>query len=95
MKRKNIILLVIAMLMTTILHAAESGSCGKNVNWSLDPSVGELVISGTGAMSNYDLNTGNPSPWRKTDVKSIIVEEGVTEIGTYAFYYCVNLTNVS
>lgn len=95
MKRKNIILLVIAMLMTTILHAAESGSCGKNVNWSLDPSVGELVISGTGAMNNYDLNTGNPSPWRKADVKSIIVEEGVTEIGTYAFYYCVNLTNVS
>ena len=33
--------------------ATYSGTCGKNLTWSLDTSTGELVIGGTGAMNDY------------------------------------------
>lgn len=95
MKRKNVFLLVIAMFMTTTLQA-NSGTCGKNVRWELNPNSGKLVISGNGVMYDYDL-TGNPS-WIRFDrlaVKSLVIEEGVTEIGKYAFYYCENMKSIS
>ena len=96
MKRKNLILLVIAMFMTTFLQA-NSGTCGRNVRWDLNPNSGKLVISGTGAIFDYDFEGGNPSWTRfdRTAVKSLVIEEGITEIGKYAFYYCENMKSIS
>lgn len=96
MKQKNIILLVITLLMTTFLQANESGTCGINARWELEPNSGKLIISGTGSIYDYDLS-GNPS-WVRFDrnkVKSLVVEEGITGIGKYAFYYCENLKKIS
>ena len=62
-----------------------SGSCGEDVSWSV--SGGVLTISGTGAMADYN-GTDALSPWRNTGdevITSIVVEEGVTSIGDYAF----------
>lgn len=69
------------------------GTCGNNLTWTLDGD-GRLVISGTGAMDNYsedwenDEKTVRP-PWYKyiKNITSVIVEEGVTHIGSEAFYY--------
>ena len=96
MKQRNIILLVITLFMTTFLQANESGTCGRNARWELEPNSGKLVISGTGSMYDYDLS-GNPS-WVRFDrnkVKSLVVEEGITGIGEYAFYYCENLKKIN
>lgn len=62
-----------------------SGSCGEDVSWSV--SGGVLTITGTGAMADYN-GTDALSPWRNTGdevITSIVVEEGVTSIGDYAF----------
>ena len=94
MKKRNIILFVIAMFMTATLQANESGICGKNAQWNLDSSTGKLVISGTGAIYDYDFG-GNPCwvKWGEAP-KSLIIEEGITEIGKYAFYYS-GITKIS
>ena len=122
MKRRNVVLLAIAVLTAmsmlstgSYIHAGKnpkkgktemaslegmqmdaenSGYCGDSVRWDFNPSSGELVISGNGAMSNYTF-PGVPTPWDRLGVTSLKIEEGVTEIGTYAFYYCVNLANIS
>ena len=59
------------------------GSCGDNLTWSLNTDDSTLVISGTGAMYDYDWN----SPWSgySADIKYVTVEEGVTTIGKTAF----------
>lgn len=69
------------------------GSCGSNVNWSLDNS-GRLTIFGTGAMRSYSYNR---SPWYsyRTRITSAVVEEGVTRLTDHTFRACVNLTSVS
>lgn len=71
-----------------------SGSCGENVNWSLDTDTGALNITGTGAMKNYNSSS---APWYRyrSYVKSVNIQNGVTSIGSYAFYSCDSLTSVT
>ena len=65
-----------------------------NLTWTLDAD-GTLTISGAGAMKNYN-SSGNQSPVRKnSNVKKVVIEDGVTSIGSYAFASCNNLTSIT
>ncbi len=70
-----------------------SGTCGENANWEFDPETGTLTVSGTGAMQDYYTSD---SPWKsyKNSIKAIIIEEGITKIGQYAFEDCGNCANL-
>ncbi len=73
---------------TVAADVTESGSCGENVNWEID-SGGTLRIFGTGNMYNYAMLTTdeNKNPFRENEnVENVIIEDGVTSIGDYAFY---------
>ena len=73
-----------------------SGTCGDNVYWSF--SNGTLTISGEGAMDDfYPWDDYDPSkaPWSELDINEIVVEDGVTSIGDYAFRSCTSLTSVA
>ena len=69
------------------------GSCGTKVRWLLNQ--GTLTISGTGAMRNYTSDSGAPWEARKNSITAVVVEEGVTSIGDYAFNGYGNLTTVT
>lgn len=90
---------VIALLPGTA-RATASGSCGNGVEWFLSAD-GTLTISGQGAMEDYfgpDYNTPYLlAPWtyEKANITSVVIEDGVTAIGTWAFYKCDNLKRVS
>ena len=73
----------------------DSGSCGDNVTWSLSDD-GTLTISGKGAMADYNYYN-NYAPWYsvRSQVKSVVIERGVTSIGDSAFYFCEALTSVT
>ena len=65
-----------------------------NLTWKLYED-GKLTISGTGAMKDYN-STDNPSPaCNNSNVKKVVIEDGVTSIGKYAFWYCSNLTSIT
>lgn len=76
-------------LFTVEAQAANSGTCGKNLTWTLDDK-GVLTISGTGAMADYNEYAG--TPW--SGAKSVIIKNGVTSIGNCAFYGS-NITSVT
>ena len=63
-----------------------SGTCGTNATWNLDESTGVLTIIGTGEMSNY--TSSEKAPWygNRSNIKSVIILNGITSIGDYAFY---------
>ena len=90
------LVLALAILIMGLLCGMASAVdyCGENVTWSLNKS-GVLTISGTGAMSDYV--SENALPWynRKENIKKIVIHEGVTHIGDYAFYYCNSLSSVT
>ena len=83
-----------------IYYADMTGSCGTNVTYTLHDEdqnghYEQLIISGTGAMT--DFNDPDDVPWAAylDDITSVIVQSGVTHIGAFAFYLCRNLTSVS
>ena len=63
--------------------------------WYLKDGV--LTISGNGAMGNYGSGDDSRSPWYdiRTSITKVVVADGVTKIGNYAFYSCTSLTQVS
>ena len=63
-----------------------SGACGENLTWTLNTCDSVLAISGTGAM--YDYSKQNVAPWAYLGVKSVVIGNGVTTLGTFAFYQC-------
>ncbi len=78
-----------------------SGTCGDNMSWNLSQS-GILTIWGSGEMYDYQDHQNQPpwKPWEESSyinktVKSIVIGEGVTGIGKYAFSTCQNLETVS
>lgn len=71
----------------------DHGTCG-NLTWTLNNS-GVLIISGSGAMPDYDYTETSHAPWAKMDVKQVIVCSGVTSIGKRAFIFMSSITNVT
>lgn len=71
----------------------KTGSCGEAAFWSLDDE-GTLKVWGSGEMSNYSANT---VPWKdcRSKIKNIIIGEGITQIGSYAFSNCEKIETVS
>ena len=76
---------------------ALSGKCGKNVSYSISDD-GVLTISGTGAMNNFTYERDiSDCPWHgvRYALKKIVVKEGVTSIGSYAFSFDLSVTDVT
>lgn len=95
MKRQLLLLICTLASLATIAQSA-SGTCGKNLTWSLEDST--LTITGTGPMSNY---SPYPhflyAPWHKyrTQIKAIVIQDGATTIGKSAFFDCPSLATVT
>ena len=60
-----------------------SGECGENLTWEFDAATGTLTVSGNGTMTNW--SASSEAPWRRCLIKKVVIEEGVTNIGDYAF----------
>lgn len=93
------IILIAVILLSSLLFTVSAqeitGACGENVTWSFDESTGELVISGTGDMYDYDASEAN-MPWIDycLSIKNVTISDGVTSIGDGAFLCCESLSNV-
>lgn len=76
-----------------VLASGDCGAEGSSLTWSLD-NDGVLTISGTGAMKDYG---ASDQPWagNAAKIKEVIINSGVTAIGSSAFYGCSALTSVN
>ncbi len=110
-KRLLSILLAAVMLLSALplglvdtaeAAAVSSGQCGDDIRWTLDAS-GTLTISGTGAMYDYTSTWKDGEgetidmPWfgLREQIRRVVVDKGVTSIGTCSFAGLYNLTSVS
>ncbi len=71
---------------------SSSGQCGDNVSYTYNSTTRELIISGTGPMWDYE---EGDSPFYYTGSKSVVINDGVTSIGDFAFQGCSSLTEVT
>lgn len=73
------------------------GSPQKNATYKYVEATQTLTISGTGATKDYGDTRLNSRPWDsyKDQITTVIVEEGITELGTLIFYNFTALTSIS
>lgn len=77
------VLLLILMALPVCAHAWD---------WSID-SAGTLNITGTGAVEDFE--SAAAAPWSGKVIKNVVVSEGITGLGSYAFRGCTKLTSVT
>ena len=89
---------VLIGITTNVVYPQTSGICGDNLTWQLSGSENNLTltISGSGEMYDYTIYYGS-RPWddSKMNIKTIIIDIGVSVIGECAFYQSYNLESVT
>ena len=98
MKKVISVVLTIIMLCSATLNseilafASTSGELGNGINYSFDDSIGELVLSGQGKVTQIYNGWQN---YQTGDIKSVVIKNDITGIGEAVFANCVNLENVT
>ena len=108
--KKRILAWLLAMLtVCSILPAAAwadisdtwatSGSCGDHVQWSLSSNHSSLYIRGYGDMRDFsdDSSSAYKQPWSAywPEIDYVSIDDEITRLGSFAFAYCSNLTDIS
>ena len=94
MKKRVFILLSTLAVLLCLLPAAlaassAGGACGGEgdgsaVQWSFNSRTGTLTISGKGPMADYDSMYAAPWYSLRSQITSLVIEEGVTYVGIYS-----------
>ena len=101
------ILSLVLILCFSVLALAACGSSTPNaddasgaigaINWSYSKDTKTLSLTGAGPMDNVTVSEDSDAPWAEArlSAEKIVVNEGITAIGTYAFWGMDNVTSVS
>jgi hypothetical protein len=92
---KKLILLFVVTIQTMVAMADVSGKCGDNLTWTYTESTQTLTIVGTGAITNFSSYIVVPWYSLRGVIKHVVIGDGVTSIGNYAFYDCGALVSVT
>lgn len=76
------------------ISVSDDYMCGDNSRYSFDYNTKTLYISGYGDMYNYNCNDSISPFCEDKDIVNLVIEDGITSIGDYAFYYCTQLANI-
>ena len=74
-----------------------SGSLGENITWALEGSSDSgytIRISGSGDTPGYDYTSDIPWYSHINEIKSVIVEDGITGLGKASFYKSTSIKSV-
>ena len=101
--KRTVSLLLVAVTLISMCQCSLSVFAATNdetqvnenqgITYSVDDENKTLTISGTGEMENYDSNT---PPWYsyRNSVTKIVIKDGVTSLGKYAFYNFIALEKI-
>lgn len=75
-----------------------TGACGANgydITWTFDLLKGELTVSGVGVMASY--SDTDAAPWLEYEesIETLKIEDGITVIGSYAFFGMTSLSDMT
>lgn len=82
-------------LLVAFENSNLSGTCGANATWTLDAASGKMTISGTGAIYHYESRKTTPWTNYANLITELVIKEGITCIGEYAFNSLRNLETLT
>ena len=81
----------LSLTLSTFAQAGMQVGMTGALTWSISNNT--LTITGTGAMPDYTTTV----PWYnyRSSIKSVIINDGITRIGDYAFNHCSSLSSIT
>lgn len=79
----------------TFISLGGYGAAGENFTWEYSSSTKTLTFTGSGAMSGYLEDMLWRSADFATEIETVVLPEGITEISNYAFNGCTGIKNVN
>ena len=84
--------------LTKGVQISASGDCGEKIEWTLYEN-GLLYIHGSGDMYDFDFDYKlqiSEAPWYKyaSDINFVLIDNGVENIGMFAFWKCSRILDV-
>lgn len=67
--------------------------CGPSATWSL--SNGTFTVKGSGPMNSWEMADDTPWSSQKSQIRTVVIEKGITSVGAAAFADCPSLSSVS
>ena len=76
------------------LNSGDCGEDGEHLCWSFCEESGLLTLSGSGAMRDF---AAQAAPWAAFagDIRGLLLPEGLTKIGSYAFSGCCGICELT
>lgn len=93
--------LALCLLVFCVSPAGATEGQTESFSWRFEEETATLVISGSGDIPDYAYSfssaSGSSHPWSELcpQIRSVTVEEGITSVGSYAFYNCPALQTVT
>jgi len=75
-----------------VTDAAQNGTCGDNLNWSIIDKT--LIIGGQGNMATYPDAYSTPWGFASSEIEQVLIQKDVTGISEYTFKGYTNLKKV-
>ena len=77
------------------METGEKRLCGQQAVWNYEEENGLLTIQGVGAMEDY--TEPEQVPWNTLiqEIKTVVIRNGITTVGDYAFAGCSSLQEVT
>jgi hypothetical protein len=88
-----ILIVMVIPILNIEVNASTSGDCGENVIWDYDDITKVLTVYGEGDMKEY--NAFYTFDGNVSEIKTIIISDGVTSIGSYFFGICESAISIS
>lgn len=89
------LLFFLMTVMPMMAWADDDGTCGEKVTWKYEETTKTLTISGSGKMKNYDSRNNSPWYFLRENILNVIINDGVTSIGSSAFRDCSILSTIN
>ena len=89
-----LIALALLLCLFPVFTTADGGQCGDDLTWSFDAATGNLTITGSGKMYDFEYQK---QPWFsvKDQIKALFLPDGLTNIGQSSFRGSTNLSAIA
>lgn len=89
-----VLLLSLVSCGSSTPNASDANGTWGSLTWSYKKDTKTLTIMGDGAMDDFESSDAVEWIAVRTSATNLVIEEGITSIGDYAFYYMPALTTV-
>ncbi|MBR0136642.1 MAG: leucine-rich repeat protein, partial [Clostridia bacterium] len=86
---------IFCLLPMTAFASEVTGTCGENITYEYVSETKTVTLTGTGAMTDYASAAKSPFYNFRNELTTVVIGEGITTVGTYAFANQNKLTTIS